>query len=131
MRMKGNLFLGLILLFLIYSYCVYTAGTKSNSSFLLSPMALEGKKIFQKHNCIACHQLYGLGGYLGPDLTTIISEKGKGKDYAKAFIRVGSKRMPDFKLSDSEIECLLEYFNSVDQTAINYKCFGSGMIPEK
>nr|WP_088227017.1 c-type cytochrome [Desulfosporosinus sp. FKB] len=44
------------------------------SSRLPSPMpeqAVEGKLVWQKHNCISCHTLFGNGGYVGEDLTNI------------------------------------------------------------
>lgn len=37
----------------------------------LSQGALTGKKVWQKHNCISCHTLFGNGGYVGDDLTRI------------------------------------------------------------
>ncbi|MBK8357424.1 MAG: hypothetical protein IPL13_19205 [Saprospiraceae bacterium] len=36
-----------------------------------------GKLIWQDYNCNACHQIYGLGGYLGPDLTNVYSKEVK------------------------------------------------------
>ncbi len=83
--------------------------------------AINGKLLYQKHNCTACHQIYGLGGYLGPELTTTISEKGKGEEYAKAILKSGTQRMPDFHLNEQEIKCLIEFFKYVDSTAVTYK----------
>ena len=83
--------------------------------------AAKGKMTFQKYNCAACHQLYGLGGYLGPELTTVISAPGKGKIYAKAILQKGTQRMPDFKLNDEEIKDLIAYLVAVDASAVTYK----------
>lgn len=77
--------------------------------------------LYQKHNCTACHQLYGLGGYLGPELTTVISQKGKGELYAKAFLQSGTQRMPNFHLTGEEVQDLLEFLTYVDSTAVTYK----------
>ncbi len=118
---KVFLFFSLICLFLCYTAYVYTAGTATRLDHTLTGKAARGKLIFQEKNCIACHQLYGLGGYLGPELTTVISARGKGRDYAFAFIRSGTVRMPDFKLSHEEVDCLVEYLIFVDRTAITYK----------
>ena len=61
----------------MYTYFVYTQESVSKyGNNTISSLACEGKIVFQKYNCISCHQLYGLGGYLGPDLTNVISEKG-------------------------------------------------------
>lgn len=77
--------------------------------------------LFQKYNCTACHQLYGLGGYLGPELTTTISQPGKGELFARAILKTGTQRMPDFKLRDEEIDAFIEFLKYVDATAITYK----------
>lgn len=106
----------LLVLFFGYSYLVYTAGTPDNKAGKISHAAAEGKLVWQKYNCIACHQLYGLGGYMGPDLTNVISAPGKGRFYAKAFISTGSSRMPNFQLSANELEELLEFLQYVDKT---------------
>lgn len=44
------------------------------SARLPSPIpkqAAEGKRVWQRHNCISCHTLFGNGGYAGDDLTQI------------------------------------------------------------
>lgn len=120
---KIFIFLFLFLIFIIYSFVVYTNGTetKITISHVEQPWVSKGKLLFQKHNCISCHQLYGLGGYLGPDLTTAWSDKYRGKEFIKAFLKSGGPRMPDFKLSEEEIDCLLLYLKQVDSSAITYK----------
>ena len=108
----------LFLAFVIYSYFVYTKGSTANA-IVMNAEATNGKLLFQKYNCSACHQVYGLGGYLGPELTTVISQHGKGEAYAKAFLKSGSQRMPDFHLSDQEIKDLLEFLKYMDATAVS------------
>lgn len=87
----------------------------------MSNDAKEGKQIFQKYNCSACHQLYGLGGFLGPELTTVISDSTRGEIYAMAILRSGTSRMPQFHLKDKEIDQLISFLKYVDTTAISYK----------
>ena len=77
--------------------------------------------LFQKYNCTACHQLYGLGGYLGPELTTVWSNIYGGEALIKAFLRNGSVRMPNFNLKTEEIEDIISFLKYVDSTAITYK----------
>jgi nitric oxide reductase subunit C len=117
---KSIIFFTLFLAFIVYSLIVYTYGTKLNLR-VANDNATKGKLLFQQYNCIACHQVYGLGGYLGADLTTIISATGKGESYAKAFLKNGTDRMPDFKLSEVEIQYLIEYLKDIDQSASTYK----------
>jgi len=105
----------LVLTYFIYSFAVYNQVMHTKKARrTISALAIEGKDVFQDNNCIACHQLYGLGGYLGPDLTNTISENGE--EYAEAFIRNGSNKMPKFDLSDDEINALIELLKEVDSS---------------
>jgi len=36
--------------------------------------AIAGKRVWQRHNCISCHTLFGNGGYAADDLTHISAE---------------------------------------------------------
>ena len=37
--------------------------------------AVLGKRVWQTHECISCHTLFGNGGYIGDDLTNIVSKR--------------------------------------------------------
>lgn len=37
--------------------------------------AVAGKHVWQAHNCVSCHTLFGNGGYIGDDLTHISAQK--------------------------------------------------------
>jgi nitric oxide reductase subunit C len=76
--------------------------------------ARAGQVVYQQYNCVACHQFYGLGGYMGPDLTNVMSNRGEA--YTRAFISAGTARMPDFNLSEQEVTALVSYLAFVDQT---------------
>lgn len=82
----------------------------------MSETALLGETLWQKHNCTSCHQLYGLGGYLGPDLTNVISRKNKGERYVKAMLNSGIKQMPAFNFTETELNQLVEFLSHVDKT---------------
>lgn len=100
--------------FVIYSATVYTSGTAATSASPISAEARHGQQLFQEKNCIACHQFYGLGGYMGPDLTNVISKRGEA--YSGAFIAAGTVSMPNFNLDTDEVSALLAYLAFVDQT---------------
>ncbi len=100
--------------FIPYSVYVYTRGTEAPHIAPMSDEARYGQQLFQEHNCIACHQFYGLGGYMGPDLTNVISNRGSA--YARAFLMSGTQRMPNFNLSDSELDALVAFLEFVDTT---------------
>ncbi len=53
---------------------------------------------------------------MGPDLTNVISEVGKGRIFAKAFIKNGSVKMPNLNISQTEEELLLDFLTEIDAT---------------
>ena len=120
---KVYIFLSLFLCFIIYSLIVYTKGTENKISVAAADQVKikAGIKLFQKHNCISCHQIYGLGGYLGPELTTAYSDKYRGEAYMRAFLKNGGPRMPKFSLSEQETDAIIYYLKHVDSTAVTYK----------
>jgi nitric oxide reductase subunit C len=117
-RRSGNrIILGVLLFFFItYNIVLYTGNTSKSNASLMSKEALKGEMIWQQNNCTSCHQLYGLGGYLAPDLTNIISNKEKGKAYAKAFFNSGVKSMPKFDFTEEEKNNLISFLEHVDKT---------------
>jgi len=80
----------------------------------LSAESDKGKMIWQAKDCGACHQIYGLGGYLGPDLTNEYSRRGP--EFIRAFIVSGTGSMPRFHFSDAELDALVSYLKAIDQS---------------
>jgi nitric oxide reductase subunit C len=78
------------------------------------PRAAEGKKVWLARNCQACHQIYGLGGYLGPDLTNVIGDRGEA--HVRSVLRDGFGDMPKFDLPPSEIDDLVHYLDYVNRS---------------
>ena len=115
---KTAVFFVLFLGYAGFSAWVYTSGTEQRAA-APSAEALRGKQVWQDLNCSSCHQVYGLGGYLGPDLTNIISDPRRGKEYAAAFIRSGGATMPNFHLGDADVQSLLAYLSYVDESVKN------------
>lgn len=105
----------LIGIFSIYNYIIYTSKSAYNTVHL-SQNAIKGENIWLKHNCNSCHQIYGLGGYLGPDITNVYSREGKGEKYIKTIINSGINSMPKFNFSDEEKDLLVQFFKEIDQT---------------
>ncbi len=114
---KQRILFTLLLGFAIFTTFVYTAGTDGESGPTpISDTGKTGKLLYQKYNCTACHQLYGLGGYLGPDLTNVMSDPGKSEQYVRAFLMAGTDIMPNYDLPEKEIDALVAYLTYVDQT---------------
>lgn len=113
---KNILVIGLLITtFCFYNYLIYTS-KENGEPIKLSKKALVGQKIWQDKNCWSCHQTYGLGGYLGPDLTNIYSNKNKGPNYIKAFLNSGVKSMPKFNFTEQEKEAIIAYLKTINST---------------
>lgn len=98
--------------YLIYSFTLYTSLPVKQC--IVDKRAENGKLVWQKYNCNSCHQLYGLGGYIGPDLTNVYSKRSEA--FIKAFLKNGTTAMPNFNINDYEMDCLLKYFNTIDNS---------------
>ena len=113
-----RIFLVLFVCFLAFSIWIYTIPLFSPSQYSEKELNLvaEGRLVWQKHNCHTCHQLYGLGGYLGPDLTNVYSRSGNNEYYIRAIVKSGVKQMPAFEISEEEMNALLQFLKNVDQS---------------
>ena len=117
MQKKANILIisVLITLFSVYNIFIYTS-QNCKQPIKLSIKASKGQQLWQENNCWSCHQIYGLGGYLGPDLTNIYSSPNKGGNYIKAFLNSGIKSMPKFNFTDKEKEAIVSYLKHIDST---------------
>lgn len=110
--MRGILLL-LSLAFAIYTLLVYGYGGGSNDE-PADAQIRSGMRTWQEQNCQSCHQLYGLGGYMGPDLTNVASQRDEQR--IRTFVRYGTGRMPAHDLSDADIADLIAFLAWVDRT---------------
>lgn len=99
--------------FVGYTALVYTQG-EAGTVEIANDQVRAGMHTWQEQNCASCHQLYGLGGYMGPDLTNAISNSGEQR--MRTFIRYGTGRMPAHALSETEIDGLIAFLAWVDRT---------------
>ncbi|MBL4753900.1 MAG: cytochrome c [Flavobacteriales bacterium] len=116
LRSKQWLYAVLCMAFLAMSWGVYTSTENVDRGFsLMSEEVRAGKQLFQDYNCVSCHQIFGLGGYMGPDLTNCISSDG-GPQRAEMWMRNGFGAMPNFELSDKEIAELMAFLAYIDKS---------------
>lgn len=114
-KFYGSFFIVLVCVFVFYNANIYT--NKSNyGKIRLSAKALKGESLWLENNCNACHQLYGLGGYLGPDLTNVCSTSGKSDEVLKIFMISGVKSMPKFNFNSREQDAILQFLKEIDKT---------------
>lgn len=110
--MFRTVWIGLLLVFISYTIWVYAyCDTKI---IYADTHVKQGWAIWQEKNCQSCHQLYGLGGYMGPDLTNVSGTRSC--NYLKTFIKYGTGRMPNFHLADSEVDNVVAFLSWVDKT---------------
>ncbi len=105
----------LVTIVTIYNIVIYTQSSMSTDS-VMSATAIEGERLWQKNNCVSCHQFYGLGGYLGPDLTNVTSDSMKNEAYLHMMFSGGMGAMPEFDFTDEEKKQLYEFLSHVDRT---------------
>ena len=113
-----RIFLVLFVCFLAFSIWIYAIPLFSPTPYSKKELHLvaEGRLVWQKHNCHTCHQLYGLGGYLGPDLTNVYSRSSNNEHYIRGIVKSGVKQMPAFEISKEEMNALLQFLKNVDQS---------------
>jgi nitric oxide reductase subunit C len=101
-------------LFGLMTLLVYSDYPNAAPVVRLSEDAQAGNTLWLKHNCQTCHQLYGFGGFLGPDLTNYV--QGMSRARYDRMLTEGGGRMPAFHLSDTERGQLLAFFREIDTT---------------
>jgi len=106
----------ILMVFLVSSFFLQTTLVYLDPSDArpLSPLAAEGRHVWLEHNCQSCHQLYGFGGFLGPDLTNASPRLAPGR--LQTVVTRGVGLMPVFPLSSAEIGALGEFLAAMDET---------------
>ncbi len=101
----------LALCFAAQSWLVYA---DEPGPVVLEGEALRGAKLWQTHNCQACHAVYGYGGFLGPDLTNFA---GRG-DEARlgVWLMAGPGAMPAFEMPAEDHAALWAWLQAIDST---------------
>jgi nitric oxide reductase subunit C len=80
--------------------------------------ASKGQVLFQQHNCNACHQIMGIGGTSGPDLSHVGTRRPDIEWHIRHLKKPGSvvpgSAMPEYShLSDDDLRELAEFLVSL------------------
>ncbi len=126
----GSLFFLLIFFGLTAHSHFYILNTSTDQSTLTDAVA-HGKKIWEDKSCVNCHTILGEGAYYAPELGNVFVRYG-GKDDpegAKESIKdwmkaqptgiEGRRQMPQFNLSDKELDDLAEFLQWVSTIDTN------------
>lgn len=109
---KKSLLAALVATFVIQTGLVYS----DDVDLRLSDEAVEGRKLFHDGSCQVCHQLWGQGGFLGPDLTNAASRVDPTR--LASLMTVGSGQMPAFDYTEEQIAQLRAFLEEIDRPDI-------------
>jgi len=105
----------LLAVYACVSVVAHTDYPRRSDDPLLNGLEQDGLRLWRANNCQACHQIYGFGGFLGPDLTNRVNDDTPD-DTFWWILRDGLGRMPAFDFGDSEREALMAYLRAVNRT---------------
>lgn len=91
------------------------------SKVQLEGTELDGAETWHASQCQACHQLYGYGGFLGPDLTNAARLHGPQglRQRLDDLLEHGSGQMPAFpELGPDEREALAAFLEAMDRSGL-------------
>ena len=122
----GSICFFLIFVVLVVQSHLYIVNESSNHDQITESVEM-GKRVWEKNSCINCHTILGEGAYYAPELGNVFVRFG-GKDDAegakesiKSFIASqpsgveGRRQMPNFNLSDKELNALADFFEWVSK----------------
>lgn len=115
----------LVVVFALQTWLVYSDPTGRQQ--VLSQRALEGQAVWRENNCQSCHQLYGYGGFLGPDLTNSID--GLSPERMESILTAGAGQMPAFHLGPDAREALTVFLREIDATGVSQPRMGEVVPP--
>ena len=90
-----------------------------SNAHAITDSVVRGKAIWETRNCIGCHTLLGEGAYFAPELGNVY--KRRGPEFIKAWIKgqptgaPGRRQMPQFNLSDQQLDDLVEFLKWTSQ----------------
>ncbi len=99
--------------FVVQTALVYT---DPGETVQLNAQAVAGRHLWQRSNCQVCHQLYGFGGFLGPDLTNAAARMERTQ--LDSLLTQGRGQMPAFKMQPDEIDAIWSFLNAMNKTGI-------------
>jgi len=107
----GSLFF--VLLFIGLTFDTTRALPKRDHRENLNEKVVQGKAIWEDNNCIGCHTLLGEGAYFAPELGNVY--KRRGGEFIKGWMKAqptkapGRRQMPQFNLSEEQLDALVEF----------------------
>ena len=126
-QMARNMFYGGSMFFaLLFAVIVFDTESRipeRSNAQAITPGVIAGKKIWETRNCIGCHTLLGEGAYFAPELGNVYQRRGP--EFIKAWIKSqptgtpGRRQMPNFHLSDAELDDLTAFLKYASEINTN------------
>jgi nitric oxide reductase subunit C len=125
--MARNIFYGgavfFFLLFLALTFDTVQNLPKRDHRENITDSVVRGKHIWETRNCVGCHTILGEGAYFAPELGNVY--KRRGGEFIKAWIKSqptgapGRRQMPQFNLSDQELDDIVEFLKWTSEIDTN------------
>ena len=119
--MRRYVFFGVIAVFILFIWLRFFPPRAWLNLTKNVPMTAEsGKMLVERYNCRDCHRIQGEGALVGPQLDGILLRTDP------MIVRLwlhnpraikGNTPMPNFHLSDSEIEAIMAYLETLSSEA--------------
>ena len=113
----GSLFF--FLLFLALSFQTERVLPTRDNRHNITAEVTAGKHIWETRNCVGCHSLLGEGAYFAPELGNVYVRRGG--DFIKVWMKAmptnvpGRRQMPQFHLTDEELDNLVAFLKYVSE----------------
>lgn len=94
----------------------------------LTEAVANGKALWEENNCVGCHSLIGEGAYYAPELGNVYQRRGGAqgfKQYFSGWMKAqplnipGRRQMPQFNLTDQQIDDLAEFLKWTSEMDVN------------
>jgi len=132
--MARNIYYGgsvfFLLIFLGLTFHTTKEMPKRDHRVNLTESVARGKALWEDNNCVGCHSLIGEGAYFAPELGNVYQRRGGGnietfKGFMNGWMKAqplnipGRRQMPNFHLSDAEIDDLSEFLKFTAEMDVN------------
>ena len=122
----GSLFFLVLFVALTVHSHLYIVNTSTDTDGLTEAVE-RGKRVWEEHSCINCHTILGEGAYFAPEVGNVWVRYGGrddpegARETLKAWMQSqpsgveGRRQMPNFNLSDQELDDLVDFFEWVSR----------------
>lgn len=133
-RWRVRIFATLVVVYLVVTWIAWSDRSHASFEDRLDDHERAGLAVWRRENCQVCHQLYGFGGFLGPDLTNAIVPQRRDVDFA-TLLTIGFRKMPALHLSPADQASVLAFLRAMNRsgqslpTPLGPNAFSFGGLP--